>query len=96
MRLHTTPLDREILTHFYVSGEPFPRSSPHINQRIADFVQRGLLIVEPPEVTTIQGLRFSSARVPAVHANMEALKPYMNALGEVPLPVQSTVWTVPR
>ena len=81
MKMHTTPLDREILTHIYVSGTPFPRDSQGIRTRIKHFAHLGLLTID------VDGL---------IIPNFDALKVYMDALGAVPLPVPASSWVIPR
>lgn len=71
----TTPLEREILAHYYCSDAPYTcRSDVHI-RAVDAFVKLGLLISDE------QGVR----------ANRYALEPYMRALDNVPLPVQRWV-----
>lgn len=79
----TTPLEREVLTHYYVSPEPWPRLNIHNRDLIDRFVKAGLLrlTMEPNAYGSyVEGVR-------------EALEPYMEALAAVPLPVQR--WVVP-
>lgn len=76
----TTPLEREILTHYWVSTGEFPRRG-HLTQEIEErFIRRGLLRRHP-----------LSKKVESVEA---AMRVYMEALAAVPLPVQS--WSIPR
>lgn len=80
----TTPLMREILTHYYVYGDNFPRESAAISALCARFAELGLLRRLPLiPVELIQ----------RYEANRDALQPYMEALGAIPLPVCS--WAVP-
>jgi hypothetical protein len=75
----TTPLEREILAHFWTSSEPFQRvGAPSCRAAIRKFIKLGLLRYD------------DGGRVVGVP---EALGPYMRALAVVPLPVQS--WEVP-
>lgn len=79
--LITTPFERELLTHYYVSPAPFRRED---FAEITRFVELGLLkrLDSPNEYgATVTG-------------NHEALRVYMDALGQVPFPVQR--WVVPR
>lgn len=79
----TTPLEREILTHYWVSPEPFPRTSQFIVSLHQRFIRMGLL----------KKLDTENEYGSWVTGNFKALEPYMAALANVPLPVQS--WTVP-
>ena len=85
MPRHTTPLDREILTHFYCCPGPFPRSSVGITNQIRLFLRLGLLRIDT-----------AAPHGSAVVANRPALEAYMEALGAVPLPVKTEVWAVPN
>lgn len=80
---YTTPLDREILTHYYVSPEPFPRSGGSNSETVQRFIRLGLLVELP------QANKYGST----IEANREAIRVYMDALGRVPLPVQR--WVIP-
>lgn len=83
---HTTPLDREILTHYWVSPEPFLKGSENWTQTHHDIVNKflGLGLLRHED----DGTGFHRIR-----ANPEALKPYMDALAAVPLPVKK--WLIP-
>lgn len=84
--LHTTPGDREILTHYYCGPSPHPRPSEYATEVCEHFVSLGLFekLSEPNEYGSIY------------RANHEALRPYMEALGNIPLPVKVTRWEVPE
>lgn len=95
----TTPLEREILKHYYMhAGEgddhvPFKGGSEHWMKLdcevIEKFVTAGLLIQEP---ALDPALRRAGAR--RITANRDALAVYFHALDCVPLPVQ--VWKIPE
>lgn len=73
----TTPLEREILTHFYVCGAPYDIKGSQLRLNIINrFVAAGLLIRNPDGV---------------VVGNDLALRAYMDALAAVPLPTQKWV-----
>lgn len=76
----TTPLEREILTHYWVSMHEFPRRTPLIEVIEEGFIKLGLLRRHPV-----------SNKIEGVDA---ALRVYVDALAAVPLPVQ--IWSVPR
>lgn len=71
----TTPFEREVLTHHYVSNAPFPRLSALYFETALRFVRLGLLFPQGPN-----GFRPGPA-----------LAVYMEALAAVPLPVQKWV-----
>ena len=68
-------IERQILTHYWVSPEPFPRKSDLVAEIIANYVSLGLLKTEGDDVVGVS----------------EALRPYMEALESVPLPEQRWV-----
>jgi hypothetical protein len=70
----TTPLEREILTHYYVRPGEFPRSSEFIEDLHRKFFKAGLLEVNNDGDYV---------------GNREALEVYMEALDAVPLPVRT-------
>ena len=76
----TTPLEREILTHYYCSapGVPFRSRLPLILEIEEKFIKLGLL----------------QHGIGCVKGNEEALRVYHDALASVPLPVQQ--WNVPE
>jgi hypothetical protein len=80
----TSAFDREILTHYFVYGDseawPEKRRTTLYHAAVKRFIKVGLL-------------RWSAA-VDAIEGNQPALKVYMDALGEVPFPVQT--WTIPK
>lgn len=79
-RMSTTPLEREILTHYWTSPAPFPRCHVDaVREAIERFVRLGLLSYDPA-ANEYRGVK-------------EALRPYMETLDAVPLPVQR--WDVP-
>jgi hypothetical protein len=82
----TTPLEREILTHYATTGGPYRGGADNWTSTHHEIVQRfvtlGLLIRHPGE----DGLQ-------RIRANDEALRVYLAALAAVPLPVQR--WVVP-
>jgi len=82
----TTPLEREILTHFATTAGPYRGGSENWTETHAQIVRRfidlGLLI----SCTDADGL-------PRIRPNEEALRVYLAALAAVPLPVQR--WVVP-
>lgn len=67
-----TPFEREILTHHYVSPEPFPRQTPLYWDIVDRMVGAGLLRRHLGDVSAVE----------------EPLRVYMDALEAVPLPVQ--------
>lgn len=72
----TTPLEREILTHFYITTEDYDYRGSNLRHDIVrQFVARGLLIEENGKI----------------RGNDAALEPYMDALAEVPLPVMKWI-----
>jgi hypothetical protein len=78
--MSTTPLEREILTHYWTSPTPFPRCHVDaVREALERFVRLGLLSYD--------------AVTKEYHGVKEALRPYMEALDAVPLPVQR--WDVP-
>ena len=78
--MSTTPLEREILTHYWTSPAPFPRCHVDaVREAIERFVGLGLLSYDAT-ANQYRGVK-------------EALRPYMEALDAVPLPVQR--WAVP-
>ena len=78
--MSTTPLEREILTHYWTSPAPFPRCHVDaVREAIERFVRLGLLSYDAA-ANEYRGIK-------------EALRPYMEALDAVPLPVQR--WEVP-
>lgn len=79
----TTPLEREVLSHYYVSPDPFPRWTPFISLLVRRFIRAGLLTE----------LDLPNHKGSWVQGNQAALKPYMDALAAVSLPRQ--VWSVP-
>lgn len=66
----TTPFEREILQHHYVSSAPFPRQTDLYRETVDRFEALGLLHRDGDTVTS----------------NDEALAPYFAALARVPLP----------
>jgi len=82
----TTPLEREILTHYATTAGPYRGGSANWTETHAKIVERfidlGLLIA----FKGADGARH-------VRSNEEALRAYMGALATVPLPVQR--WVVP-
>jgi hypothetical protein len=83
MSKHTTPIERAILTHYWVSPEPWKRGSeywtPTDSEIVCKFVSLGLLVQTPCD-------GFGK-----IVANQDALRPYMEALAAVPLPTQKWV-----
>ncbi|HYK50908.1 MAG TPA: hypothetical protein VEU94_14365 [Terriglobales bacterium] len=78
--MSTTPLEREILTHYWTSPAPFPRCHVDaVREAIERFVGLGLLSYDAA-ANEYRGVK-------------DALRPYMEALDAVPLPVQR--WVVP-
>jgi len=78
--MSTTPLEREILTHYWMSPGPFPRCHVGaVREAVERFVRLGLLSYDAA-ANEYRGVK-------------EALRPYMEALDAVPLPVQQ--WQVP-
>ena len=81
----TSPLERAILTHYYVSPLPYKDGSENWTQCEADavkrFVEAGLL------------LQKRAGPEQFIEANHRALAVYMEALASVPLPVET--WIVP-
>lgn len=79
----TTPLERAILTHYYVSPTPYPNESSLSVELVSRFVDLGLL----------RRLDFHNEFGAKIEGNKDALEPYMDALAAVPLPVQR--WVIP-
>lgn len=80
---YTTPYEREILTHYFVSQEPFRNEGALAVSLVSKFVDMGLL----------KRLYFQNEYGAKIAGNSEALRVYMAALAAVPLPVQR--WVVP-
>ena len=80
----SSPMQREILTHYWVSPEPHPKEH-HWRDEIDSFVRVGLLKrnKRPNKYGT------------CYEANREALEPYMNALGAIPFPILVQQWVIP-
>ena len=83
MTEHTTPFEREILSHYYVSSAPFRNEGELAVTLVNKFVDLGLL----------RRLDFPNAYGAKIAGNKEPLSVYMDALAAVPLPVQR--WIVP-
>jgi hypothetical protein len=80
MRFHTTPLEREILTHYWCYADPHPHEFKRDTLQhtiIERYIRLGLLKREGG----------------VVHPNRPALEPYMEALSAVPLPTQKWIVT---
>lgn len=72
----TTPYEREILTHFYISSGPFPRAdAPEYRRTVHRFVKLGLLKYDPANNDEWAPIGVKPA-----------LDAYMAALAAVPLP----------
>lgn len=86
----TTPLEREILTHYWTRATPFLGGSEHWTKLHCEIVERfvaaGLLIQNECRNGEDRPDRWISA-------NCDALEPYMDALAAVPLPERR--WVVP-
>jgi hypothetical protein len=82
----TTPLEREILTHYATTAGPYLGGSDNWTEThieiVRRFIELGLLI-------SYQG----ADGLQRIRQNEEALRVYMAALAAVPLPVQR--WVVP-
>jgi hypothetical protein len=78
----TTPLQRAILTHYFVRSAPWKDGSENWrdvdHEIVSDFLQRRLLLPKPDGEMGIV-------------ANHVALAVYMDALSRVPLPVERWV-----
>lgn len=73
----TTPLEREILTHFHVCSAPYDTQGSSLRQDIIErFIAEGLLV------------RGAGGKVVG---NDSALGVYMDALAAIPLPTQQWV-----
>lgn len=72
--MNTTPFEREVITFFYVSppGAVFERITPLYHDFVKRLMKAGLLVYDA-HTDSIVGVKC-------------ALKPYMEALGAVPLP----------
>jgi hypothetical protein len=80
----STPFERDILTHHWVSPAPFPReAAPLYAQLVEVFIKRGLLrrLPEPNSYGCM------------VDGQTEAMLVYQAALMAVPYPVQE--WRIP-
>lgn len=81
---HTTPLEREILQHYWCYPTQWKGGSsywaPAAIRAIRRFVELGLLV--PTSGVDVE-------------ANPDALRRYMDALAAVPLPVKVTQWIIP-
>lgn len=86
--MSTSPLEREILQHYYCLVGPYgggeEKWSPSVRSAVDRFLNLGLLI---------QCLSDVPGGGSYIKANDQALKPYMEALSNVPLPVQK--WVIP-
>lgn len=80
---HTTPFEREVLTHHFCSTASFPRQTKLYYETVDKFVAMGLLEWVAREES-------GSVRIRAT----EGARIYMVALAAVPLPVR--VWKKPR
>lgn len=84
---HTSPLEREILTHYWTTPGPYAGSTDDWSQSVCIHVRRfvalGLLEERSPGTAAAH-----------IVANQEALKVYMEALAQVPLPVRQ--WVIPK
>ena len=82
----TTPLEREILTHYATTSGPYRGGAdnwtPTHHEIVQRFVDLGLLI-----------RHHGADGLQRIRANDEALRVYLAALAAVPLPVQR--WVVP-
>ncbi len=84
----TTPLEREILTHYATSPGPYLGGSGNWAEIHVKIVQR---FIDLRLLISHQGADGRSH----LRANEEALRVYMDALAAVPLPVQRWVVEVP-
>lgn len=86
MNFPTTPLEREILTHYWSTPGPYLGGSENWKAThgllVQKFVDLGLLVRYDGE----DGF-------PHIRGNQDALRLYMEALSMVPLPVQR--WIIP-
>ena len=83
---HTSALEREILTHYYVSPTQWKPGQLVWPKLVMDihymFTRAGLLRIN---VSTGE-----------FEGNEEALRVYMDALSAIPLPVNVTHWEIPE
>ena len=80
-----TPLEIDLLLHYYCSPEPHERIDNELHlATVRDFVEKGLLI-ELPEPNQY-GSKFKG--------NFEALDIYIKAICDVPLPEKR--WVIPE
>jgi hypothetical protein len=79
----TTPFEREILTHHYTSGAPFPRPTELYWATVNKFCDMGLLRRVPSFTDHPDG----------VLPQCVPLEMYMQALAAVPLPERG--WVMP-
>lgn len=90
---YTTPLERAILQHYwcYPTRWKGGKNLWSVSDRnaIARFLDLGLLRVRDRSI----GPREDD--LSTVEANPDALRPYMDALAAVPLPVQVNQWIIP-
>jgi hypothetical protein len=77
----TSPLEREILTHYHCSSEPYKCKSKVHEEAVEKFIRLGLLT----RITVASG---DGVVFGGILPNTEALRVYMAALDAVPLPVQ--------
>lgn len=78
----TTPLEREILSHYYCKADPYRACSPDAHDRVVHrMLSKGLLREIPKNEF---GSRWGPT--PGLHA-------YMEALAALPFPVQK--WVMP-
>jgi len=83
---HTTPLERDILTHYCTLIGPYMGGSEYWKPVHCEAVQRFI------ELDLLVSVEDEQTGVKCIRANYEALRPYMAALAAVPLPTR--VWTV--
>jgi hypothetical protein len=83
----TTPLEREILTHYWAYPGEFRGGRQNWSVGIREIVERFIRLGLLEE-------KFVSGEGTGIFANQPALAAYMEALAKVPLPVQQ--WVVPE
>jgi len=85
---HTTPFEREILTHYFTTSESMFRAGDRD-------ARSNLLLHKIEQRFTRKGLLRYDINVDEIRGVPEALEVYMAALAAVPLPVKTEKWEVP-
>jgi len=85
---HTTPFEREILTHYFTTSESMFRAGDRD-------ARSNLLLHKIEQRFTRKGLLRYDSNADEIRGVPEALEVYMAALAAVPLPVKTEKWEMP-